>query len=379
VGAELVIHGGDLRYRWQWRSGMIAGRGYATDVSGFCQFVAWLGLLARSSGSKNTEILVLRHEVAVLRRQVSRPRLSWADRAVFAALSRLLSQAGRVHRIVTPATVLRWHRDLVTRRWTQPRRRTGGRSTASELRQLVLRLASENPTWGYRRIHGELAGLGHQIAPSTVWSILKRAGIDPAPRRSGPTWRQFLTAQAHGILATDFFCVDTVLLHRLYVLFVVEHATRRVHLLGITANPTGAWVAQQARNLLIDLDDRLAGFTFLIRDRDSKFTGVFDAVFASEGIRILRTPVRAPRANAIAERWIGTVRREILDQMLIINRRHLETVLAEYVAHFNGHWCFVRSGKSLDSFGGLFDQMVRVSSVKAAITRSVVGSSVPSS
>jgi transposase len=302
----------------------------------FRQLVTWLGLLAQSSGSKNAEILVLRHEVAVLRRQVSRPRLSWADRAVFAALSRLLSQAGRLHRIVTPATVLRWHRDLVTRRWTQPRRR-GGRSTAFELRQLVLRLASENPTWGYRRIHGELAGLGHQIAPSTVWSLLKRAGIDPAPRRSGPTWRQFLTAQAHSILATDFFCVDTVLLHRLYVLFVVEHATRRVHLLGITANPTGAWVAQQARNLLMDLDDRLAGFAFLIRDRDSKFTGVFDAVFASEGIRILRTPVRAPRANAIAERWIGTVRREILDRMLIVNRRHLETVLAEYVAHFNDH------------------------------------------
>ena len=194
----------------------------------FRQLVTWLGLLARSSGSKNAEILVLRHEVAVLRRQVSRPRLSWADRAVFAALSRLLSQAGRLHRIVTPATVLRWHRDLVTRRWTQPRRR-GGRSTASELRQLVLRLASENPTWGYRRIHGELAGLGHQIAPSTVWSLLKRAGIDPAPRRSGPTRRQFLTAQAHSILATDFFCVDTVLLHRLYVLFVAEHATHRVH------------------------------------------------------------------------------------------------------------------------------------------------------
>ncbi|MDQ3765670.1 MAG: integrase core domain-containing protein [Actinomycetota bacterium] len=242
-----------------------------------------------------------------------------------------------MHRIVTPATVLCWHRDLVTRRWTQPRRRAGGRSTASELRQLVLRLASENPTWGYRRIHGELAGLGYRIAPSTVWSILKRAGIDPAPRRSAPTWRQFLTAQAHGILATDFFCVDTVLLHRLYVLFVVEHATRRVHLLGITANPTSAWIAQQARNLLMDLDDRLAGFRFLIRDRDSKFTGVFDAIFASEGIPILRTPVRAPRANAIAERWIGTLRRELLDRVLIVNRHHLETVLAKYVAHFNAH------------------------------------------
>jgi hypothetical protein len=183
----------------------------------------------------------------------------------------------------------------------------------------VLRLASENSTWGYRRIHGELAGLGYQLAPSTVWSILKRAGIDPAPRRNGPSWQQFLRSQAHSILATDFFCVDTLLLHRLYVLFVVEHVTRRVHLLGITANPTGAWVAQQARNLLMDLGDRAAQFKFLIRDRDSKFTDVFDAVFASEGIRILRTPVLAPRANAIAERWIGTLRRELLDRILILN------------------------------------------------------------
>jgi putative transposase len=201
----------------------------------------------------------------------------------------------------------------------------------------VLRLASENSTWGYRRIHGELAGLGYPIAPSTVWAILKRAGIDPAPRRNGPSWRELLRAQAHGILATDFFCVDTLLLHRLYVLFFVEHATRRVHLLGITANPTGAWVAQQARNLLGDLGDRAAQFKFLIRDRDSKFTDVFDAVFASEGIRILRTPVQAPRANAIAERWIGTLRRELLDRILILNRRHLEHVLAEYTMHFNHH------------------------------------------
>ncbi|MBV8994760.1 MAG: transposase, partial [Pseudonocardiales bacterium] len=198
-------------------------------------------------------------------------------------------------------------------------------------------MASENSTWGYRRIHGELAGLGYRLAPSTVWSILKRAGLDPAPRRDAPSWPEFLRTQAHGILATDFFCVDTVLGHRLYVLFVVEHATRRVHLLGITANPTGAWVAQQARNLLMDLGDRAAGFRFFIRDRDSKFTAIFDAVFASEAISVLRTPVQAPRANAIAERWIGTVRRELLDRMLILNQRQLETVLAEYVAHFNTH------------------------------------------
>jgi putative transposase len=249
----------------------------------FWQVMAWLGLLARSSRSKNAEILVLRHEVAVLGRQVRRPRLSWADRAVVAALTRLLSPAGQLHRIVTPATILRWHRDLVTRRWTQPRRRrTGGRCTAPELHRLVLRLASENSTWGYRRIHGELAGLGYQLAPSTVWSILKRAGINPAPRRNGPSWQEFLRAQAHGILARP-------------------------------------WVAQQARNLLMDLGDRAAQFKTLIRDRDSKFTDVFDAVFASEAIRILRTPVLAPRANAIAERWIGTLRRELLDRILILN------------------------------------------------------------
>jgi len=304
----------------------------------FRQILAWLGLLARSAQSKNTEILVLRHEVAVLRRQVHRPRLSWADRAVFAALTGLLSPACRLHRIVTPATILRWHRDLVKRRWTQPpRHRRGGRRTAPELRRLVLRLAAENPSWGYRRIHGELAGLGYQIGASTVWSILKRAGIDPAPRREGPSWRQFLRVQARGILATDFFCVDTLLLQRLYVLFVVEHATRRVHVLGVTAHPSGAWVAQQARNFLMDLGDRVAEFRLLVRDRDSKFTGIFDAVFASDGIRILRTPVRAPRANAIAERWVGTARHELLDRMLIVNRRHLMAVLTEYVAHFNNH------------------------------------------
>ena len=156
-----------------------------------------------------------------------------------------------------------------------------------------------------------------------MWSILKRVGIDPAPRRDGPSWQQFLRGQARGILATDFFCVDTLLLRRLYVLFVVEHATRRVHLLGVTANPSGAWVAQQARNFLMDLGDLATQFRFLVRDRDSKFTSVFDAVFVSEGIGILRTPVRAPRANAIAERWVGTVRRELLDRIMIINRRHL--------------------------------------------------------
>jgi len=197
-------------------------------------------------------------------------------------------------------------------------------------------MARENPNWGYRRIHGELIGLGHQIAASTVWRILRSAGIDPAPQRSGPTWRQFLAAQAHAILAVDFAHVDTVLLRRLYILVVIEHGTRRVHLAGITAHPTGAWVSQQARNLLMDLDDHAARFRFLIRDRDSKFTTAFDAVFAATNIRIIRTPVRGPRANAIAERWIGTLRRECLDHLLITGPRHLAVVLQEYIEQQDG-------------------------------------------
>ena len=228
---------------------------------------------------------------------------------------------------MTPETLLGWHRDLIKRRWTYPHRQPGRPSTVPELRRLILRMAAENPTWGYRRIHGELARLGQKLAPSTVWLLLKRCGIDPAPRRASLTWQQFLAAQAEGILACDFFHAETVLLKRLYVLFVLEVSTRRVHILGVTANPTGERVAQQARNLLMDLADRIEQFRFLVRDRDAKFTDTFDAIFASEGIRILRTPMRAPRANAFAERWVGTVRRELLDRMLLLGRRHLQIAL----------------------------------------------------
>jgi putative transposase len=303
----------------------------------FCQFSAWIALLMRSEGSKTAEILVLRHQVSVLRRQVARPRLSWADRALISALARLLSKAGRRHLFVTPATLLRWHADVITRRWTGKRQRCGRPPTSPPLRRVIVRMAAENPGWGYRRIAGELAGTGRKVGASTVWAILKRAGIDPSPRRSGPTWTEFLRGHAHGILACDFFHCDTVLFTRLYCFTVVEHANRRVHVLGVTAHPTADWVCQQARNLLMDLGDLVAQFKFLIRDRDSKFTSMFDAVFVSEGIQIIKTPIRAPRANAIMERWIGSLRRELLDRMLIFNARHLRRVLAEYENHFNTH------------------------------------------
>lgn len=228
----------------------------------------WLALLARSDRAKDVEILILRHQVAVLQRQVTAPRLSWADRAVLAALARLLpgSQLRQLRLIASPRTLLRWHASLVRWRWTYPRRAPGRPRTAQVIRALVLEMARDNPGWGYRRIHGELTGLGYGVAPSTVWQILKDAGIDPAPRRSDHTWRAFLNAQANTILAVDFFHVDTVLLRRLYVLFFIEHGTRRVHLAGITAHPAGEWVAQQARNLLMDLEDHAEGLKFLIRD-----------------------------------------------------------------------------------------------------------------
>ena len=191
------------------------------------------------------------------------------------------------------------------------------------------------PLWGYRRIHGELTKLGIAVGPSTVYEILRAAGIHPAPRRAGPTWRQFLHAQAAGILAVDFLHADTVLLKRLYVLVFIEHDTRRMHLGGVTAHPTGEWTVQQARNLAISLDKRFEDFRFLIRDRGSNFTAFFDAVFQATGTVILRTAVQAPRMNATCERLIGTLRRELLDRVLIIGDAHLRAALAEYQIHYN--------------------------------------------
>ena len=297
-----------------------------------------LVLHRRSEREQEIEILLLRHQLRVLQRQVARPELTPADRALLAAFSRALPRATwRRSAFVTPATLLRWHRELVARRWTYPHRRPGRPATPSEVRELVLRLARENPGWGYRRIQGELVGLGVKIAASTVWTIVKDEGIEPAPRRLETSWAEFLRQQAASVLECDFLTVDTLFVKRSYVLFFIELSTRRVRLAGITTNPDGRWVTQQARNLLMQLDDEGVRPRFLIRDRDSKFTREFDEAFRFEGIRVIKAPVRAPKARAHAERWVATVRRECLDRLLILGRRHLDAVLREYTAHYNEH------------------------------------------
>ncbi|MEU2741151.1 integrase core domain-containing protein [Streptomyces sp. NPDC007095] len=292
----------------------------------------------RSRVAEDAEVLVLRHENAVLRRQIARVRYEPADRIWLAALSRLVPrERWRQAFEVTPTTLPAWHRRLIARKWTFTRHRRPGRpSTASAVKQLILRLARENSSWGHRRIQGELARLGYPIAPSTVWEILHAAGIDPAPQRSGPTWRQFLTAQAHGIIAADFLHLDTVSLGRLYALVFIEHRTRRVHLAGVTAHPSAAWTVQQARNLAMTQGCRTDSLRFLLRDRDSKYTRSFDAVFEAEDMEILLSPPRAPRANAICERVVGTLRREVPDRVLICNEAHAQAVLTDYIRHYNG-------------------------------------------
>jgi putative transposase len=302
----------------------------------YLAFSAILRLLVgrrRSTSAKDVELLVLRHQLAVLRRQQPRPPVRPADRAFLAALTRILPSPGRRGLIVTPQTLVRWHRELVRRSWAQPQGRSGRPPVERGVRELVLRLARENPRWGYARIVGELLKLGVRVSPSTVRRLLLAAGLEPAPRRTGPSWREFLRHQAASMLACDFFTVETLTLRRYYVLFFLQVGNRRAHLAGCTTNPSGGWVTQQARNL---------GFTgvfertrFLIHDRDSKFSAAFDEVFRSEGIKVIRTPIRAPQANAYAERFVRTVRGECLDWLLILGRRHLEHVLSTYVTHYN--------------------------------------------
>jgi putative transposase len=295
-----------------------------------------LALRMRSERVKEIEIVVLRHQLQLLE-QVARPQLHASDRALLAAFSRALPRSAWASFVVTPATLLRWHRELVARRWTFPHRRPGRPATAVAVRELVVRLARENPGWGYRRIQGELLGLGVRVAASTVWTILREAGVEPAPRRLESSWREFLRRQAASIIECDFLTVDTVFFKRFYILFFIELASRRVRIAGITANPDGAWVTQQARNLVMRLDDERVPVRFLIRDRDSKFTASFDEVFRSEGIRVIKAPMRAPRARAHAERWVESLRRECLDRLLILGRRHLERVVRVYAQHYNGH------------------------------------------
>jgi putative transposase len=294
-------------------------------------------LVLRKDLAKDAELLALRHENAVLRRHAGRIWYEPADRVWFAALASLLPRKRWAEIFpVTPATLLAWHRRLAASMYdTSNSRKPGRPPTVPGIARVVVRLAKENPLWGYRRIHGELTKLAIAVAPSTVWKILRAAGIDPAPRRAGPTWRQFLHSQAAGILAVDFLHVDTVLLKRMYVLVFIEHGTRRMHLGGITANPTGEWTVQQARNLALTLGERFEDIRFLLRDHGSNFTPSFDAVFQATGTRILRTAVQAPRMNATCERLVGTLRREVLDRVLILGEAHLRAVLTEYQVHYN--------------------------------------------
>jgi putative transposase len=297
------------------------------------QILSLVGL-GPSSDAKDVEIAVLRHQLMVVRRQVARPRYTPSDRTILAALAKLLPRDRWPIFLVTPSTLLRWHRELIRRRWTYS---TNGRHRGlnPEVVDLVLRLARENPRWGYLRIVGECRKLGIRVSATSVRTILYRHRLGPAPRRGGPSWTQFLRTQAAGTLACDFLTVETIGLTRLYVFFIIELDRRKVHLAGITAHPTGAWVTQAARNLVMDLDEHARRFRFLIRDRDGKFAATFDHVFTAAGIQVLKTPPRAPKANAFAERWVRTVRSECLDWVLVWNRRHLERVLTDYVRHYN--------------------------------------------
>jgi transposase InsO family protein len=304
---------------------------------------ALLRLLAASDQDKNVEIVVLRHQLTVLQRQLgtARPRFSRCDRAFLAALLHWLPRGvlSRVPLLVRPDTVLRWHRDLLARRHAAMSRpgRPGRPRSIRSVRLLVLRLARENPSWGYRRIHGELLVLGIKVAASTVWEILKQAGIDPAPDRASTTWASFLRSQADALLACDFFETVTLGGTRLSVLAVIENATRRIRILGATPHPTASWVVQAARNLVMDLEDAGSRARFLIRDRDGKFPGLFDTVLMDAGIETVLSGVQMPRMNSVMERWVQTCRHELLDRMLIWNQRHLLHALRQFEHFYNEH------------------------------------------
>jgi putative transposase len=300
-----------------------------------CRLFELVVVFGRGERSKELEILVLRHELSILRRQVRRPRFAPCDRLLLAALSRVLPRRCWRVFLVRPETLLRWHRRLVGKHWTYAQRRPGRPPIDAEVRELVLRLARENNSWGYLRIVGELRKLGIDVSATLVRNVLRAAGVPPAPRRGQLDWRSFLRQHAATTLACDFLTVDTVLLRRLCVLVFICIGTRRIEYFAATSNPDGSWMMQQARNVLMDLDDRGRQPRFLIHDRDAKFSRAFDAVFHGEGMRVIRTPLRAPNANAHVERWVGSVRRECLDRLLIFSRRQLDRVLRVYVRHYN--------------------------------------------
>ncbi|WP_329375549.1 integrase core domain-containing protein [Streptomyces sp. NBC_01483] len=318
---------------------MLLRLAYLTVANAF----AVLRLLPMSDRDKHTEILALRHQITVLERQLGgeRIRFSPSDRAFLAALlHRLPSEVlRRIRLVVRPDTVLRWHRDLVARRHAARSRpmRPGRPRTVRSVRLLVLRLARENSNWGYRRIHGELLVLGVKVAASTVWEILKEAGIDPAPERATSTWADFLRSQADALLACDFLETITLSGARMYVFAVIEHASRRIRILAATAHPTAMWVTQAAKNLVMDLEDAGCRARFLIRDRDRKFPALFDAVLNDAGIEVVLSGVRMPRMNSIMERWVQTCRRELLDRTLIWNQHHLLHALREFERFYNEH------------------------------------------
>jgi putative transposase len=294
------------------------------------------GQQGQDDGSKDLEILVLRHQLRVLQRTSGPPRLRTIDRVLLAAASRVIPRDRWVAFLVTPATLLRWHRELVRRKWTYRRSGRPGRPPIDpEVRTLILRLFRENPSWGCVRIEGELRKLGIRVGATTIRNLLRTTRLGPAPRRTGPSWTEFLRAQAGGIIACDFFTVETAWLRTLYVLAFIELGSRRIHLSPATAHPDSAWVTQQARNLALDLDARASSVRFFIRDRDTKFSRSFDQVIRSEGARVIVTPVQAPNANAHAERVIETIRAECLDWTLILGRRHLDRTLRTYVEHYN--------------------------------------------
>jgi putative transposase len=301
--------------------------------------------LGHTNRNKDLEIIILRQQVRILQRKVKTPpRISDPERMILAILVDKFSQSTkdtcqRLHQVMLifkPDTVLRWHRELVRRKWTFSRKAKPGRPTiSSELEALILRLANENPRWGYDKIQGELLKLGDRLSATSVRNILKRHRITPALERSSGSWRSFLGHYRQQMLACDFFTVETIWLKTIYVLFFIELGTRRIHLAGCTTNPEAIWVTQQARQLVWELKDDSRELAFLIHDNDTKFTSSFDKVFSSEGIDVVHTPFRAPMANAFAERWVRSVREECLDHILVLNENHLRNVLREYTNYYN--------------------------------------------